>query len=153
MVSETKPVLPSQPNYEKRIVRALRQLTQTLEAHSRQLLKGCDITVPQVMCMDELIENGAMMVSVLAAKIHVSPSTVVGIIDRLEKKGFVKRSRDAVDRRSVFVEITQEGRDFVVTTPTLLHNKLHNNLENIGEDEKVQIANALDLLVIVISKS
>jgi DNA-binding MarR family transcriptional regulator len=140
------------PDYEKRIIRALRQLTQELDAHSRHLLTGYDITMPQILCLDELSEKGAMTVSVLANAIHLSPSTTVGIIDRLEKKGFVKRTRDVVDRRLVFIEITDQGREFILKTPHLLHNKLHGNLRTLIEREKIQIANSLDLLLLLMSK-
>jgi DNA-binding MarR family transcriptional regulator len=135
------------PDYEKRIVRALRQLTQELDAHSRHLLTGYDITMPQVLCLDELNEKGVMTVTVLAGAIRLSPSTTVGIIDRLEKKGWVKRTRDVIDRRSVFIDITDKGREFILKTPHLLHNKLHDNLKQLIEPEKIRIANALDLLL------
>src|SRR5579885_1379352 len=110
------------PDYQRRIVRALRQLTQALDAHSRQLLARHDVTMPQILCLDDLNERGAMTVTVLAGSIHLSPSTTVGILDRLEKKGFVTRTRDTVDRRAVSVEITDKGREFLVATPHLLHN-------------------------------
>ena len=142
----------NKPDYEKRIVRALRQLTQKLDAHSRQLFTEYDITMPQVICLDELSEKGAMTVNVLASAIHLSPSTAVGIIDRLEKKGFVKRTRSEIDRRSVSVEITDKGREFIITTPHLLHNRLHNNLNTLIEGDKIQIADSLDLLLLLMSK-
>lgn len=134
-------------SYEKRIIHALRLLTQYLDTHSRQLLKNQQITVPQVMCLDKLCENGAMTVAVLAAAIHLSPSTVVGILDRLEKKKFITRTRDSVDRRSVFVDITDEGRHFITSAPHLLHNRLHDNLQKLSESEQIVIANALDRLL------
>ncbi len=109
-----------------------RQLTQYLDTHSRQLLKNQDVTVPQVMCLDELCEHGVTTVAVLASRLHLSPSTMVGIIDRLEKKKFVTRTRDHVDRRSVFIDITQTGRAFIATAPHLLHNRLHDTLQQLA---------------------
>lgn len=140
------------PDYEKRIVRALRQLMQKLDAHSRKLFNDYDVTIPQVMCVDELHEKGTMTVTTLANAIHLSPSTTVGIIDRLEKKNLVKRVRDKMDRRSVFVEITDKGREFVQTEPHLVHNKMHSNIKNIPDHEQVQIANSLDLLLVMMNK-
>lgn len=139
--------LSSLSDYEKRIVRALRRLTQKLDAHSRQLLIGYDVTMPQILCLDELNEKGIMTVTVLAHAIQLKPSTTVGIIDRLEKKGLVRRKRDTVDRRAVFVGITDAGREFIVKTPHLLHNRLHGNLKKLAKDEKIQIADALELLL------
>lgn len=135
---------------EKRIVRALRQLTQKLDAHSRQLLAGYDVTIPQIICLDELNENGVMTVSVLAVALHLTASTAVGIIDRLEKKDFVRRRRDTVDRRTVFVEITDKGREFIIKTPQLLHNKLQGNLKTLSSQKKMQITDSLTLLLEIV---
>lgn len=139
-------------SYEKRIVSSLRRLTQKLDAHSRQLLANYDITMPQIICLDMLNEKGAMTVTVLAGMIHLSPSTTVGIIDRLEKKEFVRRTRDNLDRRSVFVDITKKGRKFIITSPHLVHNKLQDSLMRLVEREQIQIANSLDLLLLLMSK-
>ena len=138
--------------YEKRIVQALRQLTQFLDKHSRQLLKNQDVTIPQVMCLDTLCEHGAMTVAILASRIHLSPSTMVGIIDRLEKKKLLSRTRDSIDRRSVFVDITEEGRNFIASAPHLLHNRLHKNLQSLTQSERIQIANSLDRLVLLMAE-
>ncbi len=140
-------------SYEKRIIRSLRQMTQYLDKHSRQLLKHQDITVPQVMCLNELMEKGALTVAVLAASIHLSPSTMVGIIDRLEKKKLVTRVRSNVDRRAVFIEVTEKGRKFITASPHLLYNKLNETLQRLSEENKIQVANALDLLILQMEKS
>ncbi|HEU5048554.1 MAG TPA: MarR family transcriptional regulator [Rickettsiales bacterium] len=147
-----KTTVTQKPDYEKRIVRALRQLTQKLDAHSRQLLANHDVTMPQIICLDTLTDKGAMTVSSLASTIHLTPSTTVGIIDRLEKKGFVKRMRDSTDRRAVFVEVTNEGREFMISSPHLLHNRLRDNLNRLLERDQAQIANSLDVLVQLMDK-
>lgn len=147
-----KTTVSNRPDYEKRIVRSLRQLTQKLDAHSRQLLANYDVTMPQVICLDTLNDKGAMTVSALAATIHLTPSTTVGIIDRLEKKAFVKRMRDSTDRRAVFVEITDQGREFMISSPHLLHNRMRDNLNKLLERDQAQIANSLDTLVQLMDK-
>ena len=40
----------------------------------------------------------------------VSSAAATTLLDRLERKGFVRRQRDAVDRRRVLVELTPQGR-------------------------------------------
>ncbi len=145
-MSEKSEFLP-QVNYEKRIIFALRKIMQSFDTHSRRLIKKYDITVPQVACLYELFEKGAITVAVLAKNIHLSASTTVGILDRLEEKKMIKRTRDNIDRRSVFIDITDKGREFVVTAPHLLHNRLHEMMENLAESEQIMIANALDMLV------
>lgn len=136
-----------EPDHTKLIIHALRRIMQSLDAHSRRLLKQYDITVPQVMCLYELFEKGKMTVAVLAGNIHLGASTTVGVIDRLEEKKLVKRTRDTIDRRSVFVDITAKGRKFVIDTPHLLHNRLHDSLHQLSKNRRMVIANSLGTLV------
>jgi DNA-binding MarR family transcriptional regulator len=139
-------------HYDKRIIFALRNIMQLMDMHSRRLMKQYDITVPQAVSLYELYEKGAMTLAVLARNVHLSASTMVGIVDRLEEKGFVKRTRNLEDRRAIFIDITAKGRKFVATAPYLLHNRLHESLLELAESEQVIIANALDMLVHMLSE-
>lgn len=134
-------------SYSKRIILALRQIMQQMDHHSRRLDKQYGITVPQLMCLYEIYEKGAMTLSVLSKNVHLSTSTLVGVIDRLEEKHFVRRRRDKNDRRMIFIDITDKGREFVGTAPQLLHNRLREQLALTTESEQIIVANSLDLLV------
>lgn len=137
---------PTSP-YSKRIMLGLRRIMKELDTHSRYLMKHYDITVPQLVCLYEIYEKGALTLSLLSKNVHVSTSTLVGVVDRLEEKGLLKRTRNTEDRRTVFIDLTDKGREFVRTTPGLLHNRLDTRLTTLSEGEQVIIANSLDLLV------
>ena len=98
-------------DYEKRVVRALRQLTQRLDAHSRQLLTGYGVTMPQVLCLDELNDKGVLTLTALAEAVRLSPSTTVGIIDRLEKKGVISVGRQTIiiERPDLLLQMVKGG--------------------------------------------
>ena len=83
---------PSQ-QYDLRILRALRRITRSIALHSRQLSAVSHITAPQLMCLRTVIANGPLTATAISREIHVSPSTVVGILDRLEDKGLIRRER------------------------------------------------------------
>ena len=100
---------PSQ-QYDLRILRALRRITRSIALHSRQLSAVSHITAPQLMCLRTVIANGPLTATAISREIHVSPSTVVGILDRLEDKGLIRRERGREDRRIVFVTATEAGR-------------------------------------------
>ena len=137
--------------YSRRIIFALRKIMQQIDHHSRNLDKKYGITVPQLVCLYEIYEKGAMTLSVLSKKVHLSASTLVGVIDRLVEKGFVTRTRDTEDRRATFIEITDKGKTFVSTSPHLLHNQLDDRFQELPEAEQILIANSLDLLVEILS--
>ena len=97
--------------YDLRILRALRRITRSIALHSRQLSAVSHITAPQLMCLRTVIGNGPMTATAISREMHVSPSTVVGILDRLEDKGLIRRERGREDRRIVFVTATEAGRE------------------------------------------
>jgi len=59
-------------------------------------------------CLDWLTE-GPMTASRLAEATGLSAGATTSMIDRLERKGFVRRRRGEGDRRQVMVEFTDEG--------------------------------------------
>jgi len=144
--SETERIIANttEDDYGRVIIKLFRKIMQSLDTHSRRLLKEYDLTIPQVMCLYEVFEKGAITVAVLAENIHLTPSTLIGILDRLEEKKFVKRVRDSADRRSVFINITAKGHKFVTDTPYLLHNRLHGDLNELPKERQITIAESLN---------
>jgi DNA-binding MarR family transcriptional regulator len=131
----------------KSIILALRKIMQQMDYHSRRLNKCYGLTVPQIICLYEIYENGRMTISALSKKIYLSMSTIVGVIDRLEEKQFVNRTRDIQDRRIIYIDITEKGKEFVSAAPYLLHNRLNDNLQVLTVEEQVALANSINLLV------
>jgi DNA-binding MarR family transcriptional regulator len=61
-------------------------------------------------CMDLLDVNGPMTAGELADRAGVTTGSVTAILDRMERAGYVRRVRDAADRRKIHVELTEEAR-------------------------------------------
>ena len=49
----------------------------------------------------------------LARRMWLSPATLTGIVDTLEKAGYVRRERDEADRRVVWLALTEAGAERV----------------------------------------
>ena len=63
-------------------------------------------------CLDWLSER-AMSAGELADATGLSSAATTSLLDRLERRGFVQRERDTVDRRKVLVRMTPEGEQIV----------------------------------------
>src|SRR2546428_5749276 len=59
--------------------------------------------------------EGRLTMGELAEMLDVSPRSVTGLVDNLERDGLVKRVDDPADRRSVYAEITDQGRERLKT--------------------------------------
>lgn len=86
-----------------------------IEQKLRSLFRiNFSVTLPQFDVLSELERAGqALTMSDLSRELMVSNGNVTGVIDRLEKNGFVSRTRAARDRRIQYIDLTQEGaREF-----------------------------------------
>ncbi|MFA5434620.1 MAG: MarR family transcriptional regulator [Candidatus Neomarinimicrobiota bacterium] len=138
--------------YEANILRSLRRITRAVDIYSRKLNERYGLTTPQYLCLDILANSGTIILKDLAKAASLSESTVNGIADRLENKGFVERKRSGDDRRKVFLDLTASGRDMIRKTPPLLQNKLSVFISTMSKEEQQcmtealkQVANLLEL--------
>lgn len=129
------------------IFRSLRRIMRAVDIYSHKLSTEHKITSPQLLCLQMLVTDGPLTNSALAKLVHLSPSTVVGILDRLEAKKLVARERSTQDRRVVLVYATDEGRRFLDSAPSLLQNRLAEGLAQLPEAEQITIAQSLETIV------
>jgi len=59
--------------------------------------------------------TGRFTMGELAEMLDVSPRSVTGLVDNLERDGLVRRVDDPNDRRSVYAELTEQGRERIET--------------------------------------
>ena len=134
-------------SYELRILQSLRRIIRAVDIHSHKLASRHNITGPQLGCLLAIKEEAPITNSKLAKKVYLSPSTVVGIVDRLEEKGLVCRNRDKKDRRLVYISTTEAGEELITDAPSLLQDTLSNALLQLPELEQISITMALEKLV------
>ncbi len=135
------------------IFRSLRRIMRAVDIHSRQLSAEFMITGPQLLCLQTLHDDGPLTTSALAKLIHLSNSTTVGILDRLEHKGWILRERSTTDRRYVLVHITGTGETFLAGAPSLLQDRLASGLQALPEKDQLAIAQALEHIVEMLEMS
>ena len=140
------PEIPAE-RYDLQILQALRKVIRGVDIHSRKLAGTHDITAPQLICLITIAEEGPLSLKQIAQRVFLSPSTVVGILDRLEAKGLVLRARDTRDRRLVSVTTTVRGRELVKAAPSPLQEGLANALKNLPAIEQATIALSLHRIV------
>ncbi len=74
---------------------------------------GEDVTLTQYRSLVVLASRGPQGVAALAEAVAVTPPTASRLVDRLVRKGLVRRRRDPHDRRQVHVGLTKAGRGLV----------------------------------------
>lgn len=117
------------------VIDNLRRIFQAVGEYSRSAERETELTGPQLWALKILIRQAPLRVSELARQMYLRPATVVGILDRLEAKGLVTRTRSQKDRRAVDVELTDVGRALVAGAPEVAQVMLVNGLSALAEEE------------------
>jgi DNA-binding MarR family transcriptional regulator len=79
---------------------------------SEELNRG-SVSFPQFFLLDSLARQEVITMSGVASKMGHTTAAATGLVDRLEKLGYVSRSHDESDRRKVMVRITEQGSNLV----------------------------------------
>lgn len=93
--------------------------------------------------LDILLREGARTAGELADRVSLSPASVSALIDRLEARGYVRRSRDENDRRRVLVEPVLEGLAPLAALFEPIQTGIEDIISDYSEDE---LALLLDFL-------
>jgi len=88
--------------------------------------------------------NGKANVTTLAKYLDVSKSSVVEMIDKLVRNGFLERTKDVKDRRVTYVTITDRGRAVLETVREKYKETINKVLSEVNDVECItRIFNAL----------
>ena len=81
----------------------------TLHALS-SALADLNLTAAEINALANLADHGAPNVRELSAETGTRATTLTGVLDRLESRGYLTREQDAADRRSFRLPLTEAGR-------------------------------------------
>jgi DNA-binding MarR family transcriptional regulator len=97
----------------------------------------------EVYCLDLLDQEGPLSPSALAKRMGLHPATMTGILDRLERAGWVSRDRDSADRRAVVVLALRDRSAEVMKLYSGMNGALAEILSSYSEEELRLIADFL----------
>jgi len=123
---------------EDEIVAAVRRIMRGVDLHSRHLVHEVGLTWPQLATLRAAERLGVCSIGALARAVHVGQATLTGIVQRLERVGYVKRSPHEQDGRSVNITITPTGRNLLKDAPSLLQDRFHAELAKLKDWERFQ---------------
>ncbi len=96
---------------------------------SRDLNKG-NISYAQFFLLGYLAKEDYLTMTAISQKMGHSTAAATGLVDRLEKLGYVQRLHAADDRRKVMVQITRKGLDLV----NRMRDGIAHNIAELMED-------------------
>ena len=91
--------------------------------------------------MDQL---EAPLAKKIAQEINLSAATVTTIIDRLENRGMVIRTRSETDKRKVHLSLSDAGKTLLNSAPKPLQEHFIMRYQNLEEWEQSQLLSAVE---------
>jgi DNA-binding MarR family transcriptional regulator len=144
--SSEVPAIP-ESRYDLLVLQSMRRIIRAVDIYSRKLRATHKLTAPQLICLLNIVEQKRTTATRIAREVYLNPSTVVGILDRLELQGLVVRDRDSRDRRVVNVAATAEGRKVAQSAPSPLQDSLAEALNQLPVSQRAEIASSLKRIV------
>jgi DNA-binding MarR family transcriptional regulator len=123
---------------------ALRRILRVTELNSRKLARQSELTISQLLLLKFVNEQGKALPSMIAKAIELKQATITILINKLEEAELVTRTRDTEDRRRVWVELTDAGRDVLNRSPDLLQSRFEHGFNKLEEWEQAMIITALE---------
>jgi DNA-binding MarR family transcriptional regulator len=112
------------------IKESLRDLGAQLSLLNHSVGARLDLKDTDLECLDLITRCGPLSPSALARRAGLHPATMTGILDRLERGGWIDRSRDPSDRRGVVVQAAR-GRGAEVLRLYLVDSGMNTAMDQI----------------------
>lgn len=94
---------------ELKLLTALRENSTTTVLFHASIAEKYGLNTTDHKCLDYIIRNGPLTAGEIMKYTGLTSGAVTGIINRLEKKGYVRRRKDSEDKRKVIVEKIQSN--------------------------------------------
>lgn len=127
----------------------IRKIVRSVDIESKKIQKEYGVSIPQVLCLNFLHTslNYQATQGEIKKFLNLNSSTVSGIINRLEKKGYLARLPKSGDKRVVNIALTSAGDKLLGTIPSLLHEQLSEKLQKLAQSELDKVEDSLETLV------
>jgi DNA-binding MarR family transcriptional regulator len=92
-----------------RFMQRMWDLAHALDVRSKRMARSLGVTGPQRLVIRVLGRSPASTASDISSTLGMHPSTLTGILRRLERQGLIERKSDDVDRRRMRFRLTRKG--------------------------------------------
>jgi DNA-binding MarR family transcriptional regulator len=145
------------PDFEQRYPGASPTATET----AMNLVRTADLLVKNIAELVQpfgLSPSSALVLGILAdsaaplppnqiaERLIISRATVTGLLDSLERRGYIRRLPHATDRRMLLIELTDTGRQVAHDFRLLVHRHQKSWLAALDQDEQQQLIQLLHRL-------
>jgi MarR family transcriptional regulator, organic hydroperoxide resistance regulator len=128
-------------------MRRLWELVHALDVSSKRMARTIGVTGPQRLVVRIVGQMPGATASEIATTLGIHPSTLTGILARLERRGVLYRSVDAADRRRARFRLTAAGKRIDRQRRGTVEAAVRRALADASDDAIAHAEHVLALLV------
>src|SRR5512140_1299930 len=102
-----------------------------------------ELNVRQRLVIQSLGLEGNRPIAAIGQQLGLTPSTMTGLVDRLEEQGFLRRERHPRDRRATVLRLTRKGETAYRREIDFYRALVDETLSALGDDAKRLVLDAL----------
>jgi DNA-binding MarR family transcriptional regulator len=126
---------------------ALVRLTHLVQHVFAEVSRQHDLTPQQTQLLCLLVHRRVGMTE-LSHTLHLEKSSLTGLVDRVERRGLVTRTRETRDRRTCKISLTGEGTRLAVETHQEVTTRLEALAGELRPAERRQLASLIAQLLV-----
>lgn len=86
---------------------------RSVEEHLRRQVESHGLSFTEFAVLEVLLHRGALPIGELGGRILLTSGSMTYVVDKLEKRGLIRRRACPNDRRVIYAELTDEGRSLI----------------------------------------
>ena len=111
--------------------------SRAVQARADRSIAQFDMVPSDFGVLEALLHKGPLTVKQIGEKVLLTSGSMTAAVDRLEKRGLVKRGEDARDRRARVIDLTPAGRELIERAFACHRDAMERALEGFSEGERI----------------
>ena len=129
------------------VLKRFRVIFKAVQQHGQSVETRCGLSNGQLWVVWEISQNPGMRVTELAEAMSIHQTTASNLLDKLGRKGLVRRERISEDQRVVSLFLTDAGQEMLAQAPKPPRGILQNALFNLPDGTLTLLESSLDELI------
>lgn len=129
------------------ILQKFRIIVSATQKYSQRVEKQLGVTGAQLWIMKEIDVTPGLRVGEVAKKLAIHQTTASNLLDALEKKGMIGKTRQVTDQRIVNLSLTEKGKLLMKKAPEPVRGLLPEALSQMKGDDLLRLGESMDVLL------
>ncbi len=122
----------------------LMQTSKAIQERIRMEMMKNKLNITEFSVLESLYQRGKQTIQQIGQSILISSGSMTYVIDKLEKKGLLKRNACPNDRRAIHVTLTDDGEDLMAKMMPEHEELVDYMFGSLNDDETERIVKLLN---------